>query len=177
MGSPKVGAAVAPEGEGEGDDEGPKMTAAEVAQIEEHRQRLKLFNDAVRVSADKSLFCFPINGSGPMGRFRHWCMWHVQTQRFENTIVVLIFANVALMTLERPTLTEEANPTEYAILLFGNFGFVFAFTVEAAMKIVAWGFFCNYAEGRSAYLAGGWNRLDFFLVPRDLRVYRHSPSL
>jgi len=139
-----------------------KMQAENQRKIEEYIARHELFGEAVFHSVDNSLAIFPINGVGSMGRFRHWCMWHTEQERFNNGILILIVVNTAFLTLERPGIDEDS--LERLLMTLADLVFTLCFTVEFGMKVVAMGLLFNFCPGRKAYFQVGWNRLDGTLV-------------
>jgi len=82
----------------------------------------------------------------------------VKSTQFDRAILLFIFLNSCVMALDRPGIEDGSG--EHRFLTAMGFIFTFVFTVEAAVKVVAWGLIC----GKHAYLKEWWNRLDAFLV-------------
>eukprot|EP01062_Namystynia_karyoxenos_P072882 TRINITY_DN694_c2_g1_i4.p1 TRINITY_DN694_c2_g1~~TRINITY_DN694_c2_g1_i4.p1 ORF type:complete len:821 (+),score=265.16 TRINITY_DN694_c2_g1_i4:466-2928(+) len=79
--------------------------------------------------------------------------WGVATAMwFERLIILLISANVTLLCMQHYRQPDLLTDT----VVYSNYGFLIAFTIEAAVK--ATGF------GGPAYLGDPWNRFDLFLV-------------
>jgi len=78
--------------------------------------------------------------------------------RFDQLILVAIFASSLTMAIERPSI--EKGTTERVTLDALNYTFAAIFFIEFAIKVVAWSLF----TGPNAYIKDAWNRLDGFLV-------------
>ena len=78
---------------------------------------------------------------------------------FDNCIMLLIFANCCVMTLDDPSIDPDS---EFALFLFmADILFTLLFSAEAALKSIAWGF----VKEEGSYLQlSGWNKLDFGII-------------
>jgi hypothetical protein len=85
---------------------------------------------------------------------------------FENFIIFLIILNSLALVLDNPL----ENPDGALSQTFYYFDIIFTicFTIEAAMKITAMGFFWNNMPGIEGYILNGWNVLDFVIVVSSL---------
>ena len=91
-------------------------------------------------------------------RFRMLCIKIAESQTTDRFILLLIVANCITMAMDHP----EVDPLSQAGVLLFTFDFIFTvvFTVEMGVRIVAFGFY----QEDTAFLRGGWNRLDFAIV-------------
>jgi len=87
--------------------------------------------------------------------FRRAMIAIVEWPVFDYFIMFVIFGNCMMMALEDPLM-----PNTHGISEIFSFIFVVIFCVEAAFKIIAYGFFL----GPHAYLKDAWNCIDFFIV-------------
>ena len=78
--------------------------------------------------------------------------FHAIHSRFERGILVLVFLNVVLLAMTHDPMSA-AWQTALAVL---NYAFLVAYTVEAALRLVA--------SGPVAYFRNGWNAIDFAVV-------------
>ena len=88
----------------------------------------------------------------PDGAARIFCYKIVTSTIFEGFIVGCINLNMISMAMSY----EDASGTYLNALDIINFGFVSIFTIEASMKITAFGF--------KKYFRSKWNTLEFFVV-------------
>ncbi|KAM3936077.1 voltage-dependent L-type calcium channel subunit alpha-1S [Leptodactylus fuscus] len=102
----------------------------------------------------RSLFCL-----GLQNPFRKGCISIVEWKPFEIIILLTIFANCVALAIYLPMPEDDTNATN-AILEKVEYIFLFIFTIEALLKIVAYGFILH----TDAYLRNGWNILDFTIV-------------
>ncbi|XP_069811766.1 voltage-dependent L-type calcium channel subunit alpha-1S-like, partial [Dendropsophus ebraccatus] len=102
----------------------------------------------------RSLFCL-----GLQNPFRKRCINIVEWKPFEVIILLTIFANCVALAIYLPMPEEDTNATN-AILEKVEYIFLFIFTIEAFLKIVAYGFILH----TDAYLRNAWNLLDFTIV-------------
>jgi Ca2+-binding EF-hand superfamily protein len=101
-----------------------------------------------------SCFCFdPKNG------FRKLCMQLSDSHTFELVILSCISLNCITMSLETPDLDPDGDLAKW--LWRCGFLFTCIFTLEAAVKMIGYGV-AHPLE--TAYLAVGWNRLDFAIL-------------
>ncbi|KXZ52368.1 hypothetical protein GPECTOR_9g412 [Gonium pectorale] len=93
----------------------------------------------------------------------HWLRWRaarlVHDTRFETVVLVLIVASSVTLALDTPSL-QRGSRLELAIR-YCDYVFVGAFTLEALLKIITFGFAFT---GKHAYVRNGWNVLDFLVV-------------
>jgi hypothetical protein len=77
--------------------------------------------------------------------------------------LVSIIISSLLLAIDGPTAdkTSEQGKIIWGVIDQVDFAFVIIFTVEAALKLVAVGLYC---ESKDAYLNSTWNLLDIFLV-------------
>ncbi|KAM4050275.1 voltage-dependent L-type calcium channel subunit alpha-1S isoform 2-T2 [Anomaloglossus baeobatrachus] len=102
----------------------------------------------------RSLFCL-----GLKNPFRKSCINIVEWKPFEIIILLTIFANCVALAVFLPMPEDDTNATN-AVLEKVEYIFLFIFTIEAFLKIVAYGFILH----TDAYLRNGWNILDFTIV-------------
>ncbi|KAG2489238.1 hypothetical protein HYH03_012259 [Edaphochlamys debaryana] len=93
----------------------------------------------------------------------NWLRWRaarlVHHTYFEHVSMLLILASSITLALDTPQLRRDA-PLAIAIK-YMDYVFTGAFTVEALLKIITFGFLFT---GKHAYLRSGWNILDFIVV-------------
>nr|QFP39652.1 voltage-gated calcium channel subunit alpha 1-like protein [Tridacna squamosa] len=116
------------------------------------RQNRKQQNQNVRPR--RALFC--LNLKNPV---RKLCIRVVEWKPFEFVILLTIFANCFALAFYTPFPVRDSNETNKA-LEHVEIIFLVIFTVEAVMKIIAYGFIFH----SGAYLRNGWNILDFVIV-------------
>ncbi|XP_073404027.1 voltage-dependent L-type calcium channel subunit alpha-1S [Dendrobates tinctorius] len=102
----------------------------------------------------RSLFCL-----GLQNPFRKSCINIVEWKPFEVIILLTIFANCVALAVFLPMPEDDTNATN-VVLEKVEYIFLFIFTIEAFLKIVAYGFILH----TDAYLRNGWNILDFTIV-------------
>ncbi|XP_044143728.1 voltage-dependent L-type calcium channel subunit alpha-1S isoform X2 [Bufo gargarizans] len=102
----------------------------------------------------RSLFCL-----GLQNRFRKGCISIVEWKPFEIIILLTIFANCVALAIYLPMPEDDTNATN-VVLEKVEYIFLFIFTIEAFLKIVAYGLILH----TDAYLRNGWNILDFTIV-------------
>ncbi|KAL8609880.1 Voltage-dependent calcium channel type D subunit alpha-1 [Nucella lapillus] len=88
---------------------------------------------------------------------------------FEFLILITIFANCVALAVYTPYPNSDSNDVN-ATLERIEYVFVVIFTLEAILKIIAYGFVLH----TGAYLRNGWNALDFLIVvigPQDSRTW------
>eukprot|EP00198_Chlamydomonas_reinhardtii_P012109 XP_001701446.1 voltage-gated Ca2+ channel, alpha subunit [Chlamydomonas reinhardtii] len=96
---------------------------------------------------------------GPESRFRRGVANLVFNRWFDTAMLfVIVFSCVALV-LDAPDLDPES--TLASVLRVLDYFFIAAFTLEAALKIITFGFAFT---GKHAYIRNGWNVLDFIIV-------------
>ncbi|GLH14148.1 Voltage-dependent calcium channel type A subunit alpha-1 [Gryllus bimaculatus] len=82
-----------------------------------------------------------------------------KVQPFEYLILLTIFANCVALAVYTPYPNSDSNTTNLYLEKIENV-FLAIFTIECAMKIVAYGLVLH----PGAYLRNGWNLLDFTIV-------------
>ncbi|XP_077337609.1 voltage-dependent L-type calcium channel subunit alpha-1S isoform X2 [Lithobates pipiens] len=102
----------------------------------------------------RALFCL-----GLQNPFRKFCINIVEWKPFEMIILLTIFANCVALAIFLPMPEEDTNSTN-SVLEKVEYIFLFIFTIESFLKIVAYGFILH----TDAYLRNGWNILDFTIV-------------
>nr|XP_036860616.1 voltage-dependent L-type calcium channel subunit alpha-1S isoform X3 [Manis javanica] len=90
---------------------------------------------------------------------RKACISVVEWKPFEMIILLTIFANCVALAVYLP-MPEDDNNTLNLSLEKLEYFFLIIFSIEAAMKIIAYGFLFH----QDAYLRSGWNVLDFTIV-------------
>ncbi|XP_045715996.1 voltage-dependent L-type calcium channel subunit alpha-1S isoform X2 [Phyllostomus hastatus] len=90
---------------------------------------------------------------------RKACISVVEWKPFETLILLTIFANCAALAVYLPMPEDDNNRLNVGLEKLEYF-FLVVFSVEAAMKIIAYGFLFH----QDAYLRSGWNALDFIIV-------------
>uniref|UniRef100_A0A8C1S9V1 Voltage-dependent L-type calcium channel subunit alpha n=1 Tax=Cyprinus carpio TaxID=7962 RepID=A0A8C1S9V1_CYPCA len=78
---------------------------------------------------------------------------------FEIIILMTIFANCVALAVYIPFPEDDSNATN-SNLERVEYLFLIIFTVEAFLKVIAYGLLCH----PNAYLRNGWNLLDFIIV-------------
>ncbi|KAG2495837.1 hypothetical protein HYH03_006076 [Edaphochlamys debaryana] len=102
----------------------------------------------------RSLFAFD-----PGSRFRLCMARVVHHPVFDGLILLTIAASCVCLVLDSPTLDQGS--TLARVLEIFDYVFIAIFTIEAAMKIVTFGFAFT---GKHAYIRNAWNVLDFAIV-------------
>ena len=99
------------------------------------------------------------------------------SQIFEFFIVVVIFMSCVVLCINTPL--ENPDTSFSQTLLIFDIIFTIIFTIEAALKIIAFGFFWNKYENIPSYTRSIWNFLDFVVVVVslvDLYYYLNTSS-
>ncbi|XP_043932539.1 voltage-dependent L-type calcium channel subunit alpha-1S isoform X2 [Protopterus annectens] len=102
----------------------------------------------------RALFCLSLKNP-----LRRACISIVEWKPFEIIILLTIFANCVALAVFLPMPEDDTNSSN-ATLEKVEYIFLIIFTLEAAMKIIAYGFLFH----PDAYLRNGWNILDFVIV-------------
>ena len=79
---------------------------------------------------------------------------------FENFILAIVILNSITLIFNSPL--QDPDSKFGKVLTYLDMIFTIIFIIEAAMKIVAMGFFWNGMPGINGYIMDGWNILDFF---------------
>ncbi|XP_063073038.1 voltage-dependent L-type calcium channel subunit alpha-1C isoform X4 [Engraulis encrasicolus] len=90
---------------------------------------------------------------------RRACISIVEWKPFEIIILMTIFANCVALAVYIPFPEDDSNATN-SNLERVEYLFLIIFTVEAFLKVIAYGLLCH----PNAYLRNGWNLLDFIIV-------------
>ena len=103
----------------------------------------------------RSLWCF-----GPDNAFRMFCQkWFAENATFNWIILALI--GISTLTLAAETPLDDPDGKKIKILEAIDLFMTIAFVLEAAVKIIAWGFAFS---GKNSYIRDAWNVLDFVIV-------------
>ncbi|XP_042197960.1 voltage-dependent L-type calcium channel subunit alpha-1S-like isoform X3 [Callorhinchus milii] len=102
----------------------------------------------------RSLFC--LNLQSPV---RKTCINIVEWKPFEIIILITIFANCVALAIFLPLPEDDTNNLNFKLEKV-EYIFLIVFTIEAALKIIAYGFLFH----PDAYLRNVWNILDFIIV-------------
>ena len=103
----------------------------------------------------RALWCF-----GPDNAFRMFCQkWFAENLTF-NWIILALIA-ISTLTLAAETPLDDPEGKKIKILEAIDLFMTIAFVLEAAVKIIAWGFAFS---GKNSYIRDAWNILDFVIV-------------
>uniref|UniRef100_H0WJH4 Voltage-dependent L-type calcium channel subunit alpha n=1 Tax=Otolemur garnettii TaxID=30611 RepID=H0WJH4_OTOGA len=102
----------------------------------------------------RALFCLTLQNP-----LRKACISIVEWKPFETIILLTIFANCVALAVYLPMPEDDNNSLNIGLEKLEYF-FLIVFSIEAAMKIIAYGFLFH----QDAYLRSGWNVLDFTIV-------------
>uniref|UniRef100_A0A8C2VQ01 Voltage-dependent L-type calcium channel subunit alpha n=1 Tax=Chinchilla lanigera TaxID=34839 RepID=A0A8C2VQ01_CHILA len=102
----------------------------------------------------RALFCLSLQNP-----LRKACISIVEWKPFETIILLTIFANCVALAVYLPMPEDDNNTLNLGLEKLEYF-FLIVFSIEAAMKIIAYGFLFH----QDAYLRSGWNVLDFIIV-------------
>ncbi|XP_068394681.1 voltage-dependent L-type calcium channel subunit alpha-1S [Eschrichtius robustus] len=102
----------------------------------------------------RALFCLTLQNP-----VRKACISIVEWRPFETIILLTIFANCVALAVYLPMPEDDSNTLNLGLEKLEYF-FLIIFSIEAAMKIIAYGFLFH----QDAYLRSGWNVLDFVIV-------------
>ncbi|XP_063096362.1 voltage-dependent L-type calcium channel subunit alpha-1S isoform X3 [Cavia porcellus] len=102
----------------------------------------------------RALFCLTLQNP-----LRKACISIVEWKPFETIILLTIFANCVALAIYLPMPEDDNNTLNLGLEKLEYF-FLIVFSIEAAMKIIAYGFLFH----QDAYLRSGWNVLDFIIV-------------
>ena len=115
------------------------------------------------------LYCnSSLNQFGLDSQLRRQCIGIIENPWFDNFIIFLIALNSVLLGLSDYTIDKNAPqdkiPFFNKLVETTEIFFTFAFTSEAIIKIIAYGFIF----GGNCYLRDAWNWLDFIVVVTGL---------
>ncbi|XP_070559615.1 voltage-dependent L-type calcium channel subunit alpha-1D-like isoform X5 [Ptychodera flava] len=102
----------------------------------------------------RALFCLTLDNP-----LRRLCISIVEWKPFEYLILLTIFANCVALAVWTPFPEGDSNDTN-SHLENVEYAFLVIFTLEAVLKILAYGFLLH----SGAYLRNAWNILDFIIV-------------
>uniref|UniRef100_A0A803TT04 Voltage-dependent L-type calcium channel subunit alpha n=1 Tax=Anolis carolinensis TaxID=28377 RepID=A0A803TT04_ANOCA len=102
----------------------------------------------------RALFCLTLQNP-----VRKACIAIVEWKPFETIILLTIIANCVALAIYLPMPHDDTNKMNTRLEKLEYF-FLIVFAIEAAMKIIAYGFLFH----ADAYLRSGWNVLDFTIV-------------
>ncbi|TGZ67466.1 hypothetical protein CRM22_004775 [Opisthorchis felineus] len=103
---------------------------------------------------ERTLLCLTLRNP-----LRKLCIGIVEWKPFEYLILLTIMANCCALGAVSPYPDQDSNALNHILEKIENV-FIVIFTVECALKIVAFGFVMH----SGAYLRNGWNILDFTIV-------------
>ena len=92
-------------------------------------------------------------------RFRQFCVVVADSVWTDYVILSCILLNCVTMSMDTPDLDQNSNMATN--IHWAGVIFTIVFSFEAAVKMIAHGIF---APAETAYLASGWNRLDFAIL-------------
>ncbi|XP_074057973.1 voltage-dependent L-type calcium channel subunit alpha-1F [Macrotis lagotis] len=102
----------------------------------------------------RALFCLSL--TNPVRRF---CITIVEWKPFDILILMTIFANCVALGVYVPFPEDDSNAGNHNLEQV-EYAFLVIFTVETALKIMAYGLVLH----PNAYIRNGWNLLDFIIV-------------
>ena len=102
---------------------------------------------------DSACGCLP-----PDDVFRRRCRDLIESAEVDRMLMITVLVSSIALTVDTPRL--EAQSIIGTLIPLFNFLFTAAFTFEAVVKSLAYGFICT----PDAYLKSGWNILDFVLL-------------
>uniref|UniRef100_A0A8C3RMC7 Voltage-dependent L-type calcium channel subunit alpha n=1 Tax=Chelydra serpentina TaxID=8475 RepID=A0A8C3RMC7_CHESE len=102
----------------------------------------------------RALFCLTLQHP-----LRKACIGIVEWKPFEIIILMTIFANCVALAVYLPMPEDDTNASNSSLEKI-EYVFLIIFTIEATLKIIAYGFLLH----TDAYLRNGWNVLDFAIV-------------
>ncbi|XP_078500327.1 voltage-dependent L-type calcium channel subunit alpha-1S isoform X1 [Lissotriton helveticus] len=102
----------------------------------------------------RALFCLDLKNP-----LRKACISIVEWKPFEIIILMTIFANCIALAVFLPMPEDDTNSSNSSLEKV-EYLFLIIFTIEAFLKIVAYGFLFH----PDAYLRNGWNLMDFTIV-------------
>lgn len=104
--------------------------------------------------AERACFCMTLQN-----KYRLFFIDIVQTDDFNNTVIIAILLNCVALAMYDP-MDKECTSMRCIILVYAEYAFTGFFFLEMCIKMIAQGVFI----GRGTYLTSGWNRLDFVVV-------------
>ncbi|XP_060745275.1 voltage-dependent L-type calcium channel subunit alpha-1C isoform X1 [Tachysurus vachellii] len=132
----------------------PISTACSTQHHRQHYIKPKKPTSTVATRPPHSLLCLTLKNP-----LRRACINIVEWKPFEIIILMTIFANCVALAVYIPFPEDDSNATN-SNLEQVEYLFLIIFTVEAFLKVIAYGLLCH----PNAYLRNGWNLLDFIIV-------------
>ncbi|XP_058273774.1 voltage-dependent L-type calcium channel subunit alpha-1C isoform X5 [Hemibagrus wyckioides] len=132
----------------------PISTASSSHHQRQHYNKPKKPTSTVATRPPHSLLCLTLKNP-----LRRACINIVEWKPFEIIILMTIFANCVALAVYIPFPEDDSNATN-SNLEQVEYLFLIIFTVEAFLKVIAYGLLCH----PNAYLRNGWNLLDFIIV-------------
>lgn len=86
--------------------------------------------------------------------FSEFSMLLIGSSLFETLVIIVILMNIIVLAMENPN-----EPTSESLQDFDDF-FLYFYTIECILKIIAYGLILN----KNSYLRDYWNILDFIIV-------------
>ena len=108
---------------------------------------------------------------GIYSKFRQFMHDIVTNKYFEYFINIVIIISSIELALENPL--NDPNGKMQTILFYIDLATTIIFSLEAILKIIAFGFTLN---GKTSYLRNLWNMLDFIIVILSIISLTPLPS-
>eukprot|EP00347_Sterkiella_histriomuscorum_P008485 403344914 len=125
-----------------------------LSEIELEKQKKKQENSDLKEKGESSLYIFT-----PNNRFRKFLLEKVSSNKFEYLMIGFIVANSVLLALDNPLNDPNSQMSDVLFKIDGVL--TAAFLLEAAIKIIAYGFaFC----GSTSYIRNSWNIADLLIA-------------
>ncbi|XP_028810175.1 voltage-dependent L-type calcium channel subunit alpha-1C isoform X6 [Denticeps clupeoides] len=132
----------------------PISTASSTQRKRQHYSKPKKQASTAATRPPRALLCLTLKNP-----IRRACISIVEWKPFEIIILMTIFANCVALAVYIPFPEDDSNATN-SNLERVEYLFLIIFTVEAFLKVIAYGLLCH----PNAYLRNGWNLLDFIIV-------------
>ncbi|XP_050963763.1 voltage-dependent L-type calcium channel subunit alpha-1C isoform X4 [Labeo rohita] len=132
----------------------PISTASSTQRKRQHYTKPKKQASTASTRPPRALLCLTLKNP-----IRRACINIVEWKPFEIIILMTIFANCVALAVYIPFPEDDSNATN-SNLERVEYLFLIIFTVEAFLKVIAYGLLCH----PNAYLRNGWNLLDFIIV-------------
>ncbi|XP_058629120.1 voltage-dependent L-type calcium channel subunit alpha-1C isoform X5 [Onychostoma macrolepis] len=132
----------------------PISTASSTQRKRQHYTKPKKQASTASTRPPRALLCLTLKNP-----IRRACISIVEWKPFEIIILMTIFANCVALAVYIPFPEDDSNATN-SNLERVEYLFLIIFTVEAFLKVIAYGLLCH----PNAYLRNGWNLLDFIIV-------------
>ncbi|XP_066523151.1 voltage-dependent L-type calcium channel subunit alpha-1C isoform X9 [Hoplias malabaricus] len=132
----------------------PISTASSTQRKRQHYSKPKKQTSTAATRPPRALLCLTLKNP-----IRRACISIVEWKPFEIIILMTIFANCVALAVYIPFPEDDSNATN-SNLERVEYLFLIIFTVEAFLKVIAYGLLCH----PNAYLRNGWNLLDFIIV-------------